>query len=65
MISVAGVIQRMSMLAPNRWHIIYIVALLCGLRYGVKHVLSTRARLPLPPGPPGHWLFGNRLPTSR
>lgn len=24
--------------------------------------IRSRSRLPLPPGPPGHWLFGNTLP---
>lgn len=47
------------------WHIIYVVPLLYGLWYAVKHIFGTRAQLPLPPGPPGHWLFGNRFPTSR
>ncbi|KAH0838681.1 cytochrome P450 [Lanmaoa asiatica] len=30
------------------------------LRAGLKR----RRRLPLPPGPPGHWLFGNALPRA-
>ncbi|EGN94605.1 hypothetical protein SERLA73DRAFT_62286 [Serpula lacrymans var. lacrymans S7.3] len=42
------------------------VALLLGVVTVVRtalHVIATR-RLPLPPGPPGHWLFGNTFPTS-
>ncbi|KAN0101001.1 Cytochrome P450 [Tylopilus felleus] len=30
----------------------------------IRASLSSRRRLPLPPGPPGHWLFGNRLPRE-
>ncbi|KAG2338809.1 cytochrome P450 [Suillus weaverae] len=26
--------------------------------------IRSRSRLPLPPGPPGHWLFGNALPRA-
>ncbi|KAG1843662.1 cytochrome P450 [Suillus subluteus] len=26
--------------------------------------LRSRSHLPLPPGPPGHWLFGNLLPSA-
>ncbi|KAG2150821.1 cytochrome P450 [Suillus clintonianus] len=26
--------------------------------------LRSRSRLPLPPGPPGHWLFGNHIPSA-
>ncbi|KAI9572561.1 cytochrome P450 [Boletus coccyginus] len=28
----------------------------------VRAKLKSRGRLPLPPGPPGHWLFGNAMP---
>lgn len=31
----------------------------------IRASLSSRRRLPLPPGPPGHWLFGNRLPREQ
>ena len=61
--SVASV-TRMFVLALN-WYFIYTVALLFGLWFSVKHIFSARVRVPLPPGPPGHWLFGNKLPTSR
>lgn len=27
--------------------------------------IRSRSRLPLPPGPPGHWLFGNALPRAK
>lgn len=27
--------------------------------------LKSKRRLPLPPGPPGHWLFGNALPRAK
>lgn len=27
--------------------------------------LRSKRRLPLPPGPPGHWLFGNALPRAK
>ncbi|KAI5994581.1 cytochrome P450 [Pisolithus orientalis] len=30
----------------------------------VRSQLRARRRLPLPPGPPGHWLFGNALPRE-
>ncbi|KAH7884146.1 cytochrome P450 [Phlebopus sp. FC_14] len=30
----------------------------------VRAKLKARGRLPLPPGPPGHWLFGNALPRA-
>lgn len=59
-----GMTQRMSALTLNYEYFIYTIALLRGLRYVAKHIFSTRARLPLPPGPPGHWLFGNQLPAS-
>ncbi|KAG1814296.1 uncharacterized protein BJ212DRAFT_363058 [Suillus subaureus] len=26
--------------------------------------IRSRSRLPLPPGPPGHWLFGNAIPRA-
>ncbi|KIJ58501.1 hypothetical protein HYDPIDRAFT_116984, partial [Hydnomerulius pinastri MD-312] len=31
----------------------------------VRAKLRGRKRLPLPPGPPGHWLFGNALPRAK
>lgn len=31
----------------------------------VRAKLKSRGRLPLPPGPPGHWLFGNALPKAK
>ncbi|KAH7884072.1 cytochrome P450 [Phlebopus sp. FC_14] len=40
------------------------LALLGSLWYA-KRLFAARRRLPLPPGPPGHWLFGNTLPKSR
>ncbi|KAI9572560.1 cytochrome P450 [Boletus coccyginus] len=30
----------------------------------VRAKLKSRRRLPLPPGPPGHWLFGNTMPKA-
>ncbi|KAI6137179.1 cytochrome P450 [Pisolithus sp. B1] len=30
----------------------------------VRSQFKARRRLPLPPGPPGHWLFGNALPRE-
>jgi len=27
--------------------------------------IRSSSRLPLPPGPPGHWLFGNALPRAK
>ena len=27
--------------------------------------LRNKRRLPLPPGPPGHWFFGNALPRAK
>ncbi|KAI6105130.1 cytochrome P450 [Pisolithus croceorrhizus] len=30
----------------------------------VRSQFRARRRLPLPPGPPGHWLFGNALPRE-
>ncbi|KIJ60536.1 hypothetical protein HYDPIDRAFT_117061 [Hydnomerulius pinastri MD-312] len=39
-------------------------ALLGGL-WCAKYVFGSRRRLPVPPGPPGHWFFGNQLPKSR
>lgn len=27
--------------------------------------IRSSSRLPLPPGPPGHWLFGNALPRTK
>ncbi|KAH7922342.1 cytochrome P450 [Leucogyrophana mollusca] len=32
--------------------------------YALSVKLRSRSRLPLPPGPPGHWLFGNALPRA-
>jgi len=31
----------------------------------VRAKLKSRRRLPLPPGPPGHWLFGNAMPRAK
>lgn len=31
----------------------------------VRSQIKARSRLPLPPGPPGHWLFGNALPKEK
>lgn len=31
----------------------------------VRAKLKSSRRLPLPPGPPGHWLFGNALPRTK
>lgn len=31
----------------------------------VRATLRSKRRLPLPPGPPGHWLFGNALPRVK
>jgi hypothetical protein len=31
----------------------------------IRAKIRSRSRLPLPPGPPGHWLFGNALPRAR
>ncbi|KAF8551911.1 cytochrome P450 [Imleria badia] len=30
----------------------------------VRATLKRKRRLPLPPGPPGHWLFGNAIPRE-
>lgn len=30
----------------------------------IRNKIRSRSRLPLPPGPPGHWLFGNALPKT-
>ncbi|KAG8220189.1 cytochrome P450 [Butyriboletus roseoflavus] len=35
--------------------------LACG---AARAQLKSKRRLPLPPGPPGHWLFGNALPRA-
>ena len=35
------------------------------LGHVVRSQIKARSRLPLPPGPPGHWLFGNSLPKER
>ncbi|KAG9314756.1 hypothetical protein JVU11DRAFT_5565 [Chiua virens] len=31
----------------------------------VRSKLGGRRRLPLPPGPPGHWLIGNAIPREK
>lgn len=31
----------------------------------VRASLKSKRRLPLPPGPPGHWLFGNAIPRAK
>lgn len=31
----------------------------------VRATLKRNRRLPLPPGPPGHWLFGNAIPRAK
>lgn len=31
----------------------------------VRAQLKHKRRLPLPPGPPGHWLFGNAIPRAK
>lgn len=31
----------------------------------VRATLKKKRRLPLPPGPPGHWLFGTPLPRAK
>lgn len=31
----------------------------------VRSRLKSTRRLPLPPGPPGHWLFGNVIPRAK
>lgn len=41
------------------------VVLLAFLGNAVKAHLGARSRLPLPPGPPRHWLFGNALPKEK
>ncbi|KAH7912664.1 cytochrome P450 [Hygrophoropsis aurantiaca] len=40
-----------------------VIGLLAALVF-VKAFYTRRKHLPLPPGPPGHWLFGNVLPKS-
>ncbi|KAG1854488.1 cytochrome P450 [Suillus subalutaceus] len=30
----------------------------------LRNKIRSRSRLPLPPGPPGHWLFGNAIPRT-
>ena len=55
---------RMFVLALG-WNFIYPAAVLFGLWFTAKRVLGAQARLPLPPGPPGHWLFGNKFPNSK
>ncbi|KAG8744299.1 hypothetical protein FRC10_010371 [Ceratobasidium sp. 414] len=38
------------------WHFLSLLGLVA---LGVFYRLGSRRRLPLPPGPPGHWLWGN------
>jgi len=41
------------------------VVVLAVLASAVRAQIKARRRLPLPPGPPGHWLFGNALPKEK
>ncbi|KIJ21384.1 hypothetical protein PAXINDRAFT_164896 [Paxillus involutus ATCC 200175] len=53
----------MSDLALQTKALAALVALaLAGAAIGAK--FKARKRLPLPPGPPGHWLFGNAFPRA-
>ncbi|OAX34928.1 cytochrome P450, partial [Rhizopogon vinicolor AM-OR11-026] len=40
-----------------------LIALLLATKV-VRAKIRSKSRLPLPPGPPGHWLFGNALPRA-
>ncbi|KAH7919526.1 cytochrome P450 [Leucogyrophana mollusca] len=40
------------------------IGVIAALIYVKVVCVPRRHRLPLPPGPPGHWLFGNALPKS-
>ena len=40
------------------------VAVVLALAYHVKRSRDRMSKLPLPPGPKPHWLFGNELPKS-
>ncbi|KIM51186.1 hypothetical protein SCLCIDRAFT_1169199 [Scleroderma citrinum Foug A] len=40
------------------------LVVLAVLGSAVRSQIKARSRLPLPPGPPGHWLFGNALPKE-
>ena len=40
------------------------VAILASLLLYIKDHKDKESELPLPPGPPGHWLYGNDLPKA-
>ena len=42
-----------------------LLALLALSVLAVSYWRRRKDRLPLPPGPPGHWLWGNEIPSKK